>query len=79
MDVRGESENIGRIYSYIAHKPFRVTQYQKVNSNTVYPFFKNSLNYPSDFVLFEEFEPMEGKGGYYLAKEHFPQTVPKAQ
>lgn len=80
IDVRdnsgGESENIGKIYSFLANKPFRITQLQKVNSNAVFPFLKNSLNLPYDHVLFAEYEQLEGKDGYYLPKEHFPQIAP---
>jgi len=80
IDVRdnsgGESQNIKKIYSFIANEPFRVTHHQKVNSNTTYPFLKNSLNFPPDHVLFDEYEKVEGKDGFYLKKEYFSQIEP---
>jgi C-terminal processing protease CtpA/Prc len=80
IDVRdnsgGKSENINKIYSFIANKPFRVTHHQKVNSNTTYPFLKNSMNYVPDQVLYEEYKEVEGKDGFYLTKEYFPQINP---
>ncbi len=80
IDVRdnlgGSTENINKIFSFIAFKPFKSILYQKVNSNSVYPFLKHSLNIPKDEYLFPNYIKQSDRDGYFLLEGNFPETVP---
>jgi hypothetical protein len=54
-----------RFFSYIAQKPFKTSEYIKVNKRENYEFLKYSLNYTPDLISFSDFVQVEGKSGFF--------------
>jgi C-terminal processing protease CtpA/Prc len=74
FDVRnnGGGNGMERIYSYLTDKKFQTSKYSMVNKKGVYDFFKYSNNRNGGQEdLFKNFEPQEGKKGFYSMNENF--------
>lgn len=75
IDVRnnqgGSQIVLDSIFSFIAIEPFKSTQYYKVNKSGSYNLFNNTLNYTSQFELFNDFTKTD-KGWVKYFKEISP-------
>ena len=69
IDVRNNDGGLGdvteKIYSFIANKPVVVSEYEKVTKTKGMKTLQFSTNYAGMTTLFSDFEPIEGKEGYY--------------
>lgn len=74
IDVRnnsgGHTEVLQQIYSYIAGEPMTLDGYMKVNKKGNFTAADYSLNYVGvEGDIFPEYQPEEGKEGFYLRSE----------
>lgn len=73
IDVRfndgGSVETLNKIFSMIASEPFRQTEMQVVNSNSIYPFFKYTSNYSGVNDLFNDYVKFESGNHCYLPSD----------
>jgi hypothetical protein len=73
IDVRnndgGTDEVINGLYSYIAGEEMTLHGFSKVTSNTTYRTFAHSLNQIPDTTPFPDYQPEEGRDGFYLRPE----------
>lgn len=82
IDVRnnggGDAEVLSKLYSYIAGEPLTLHGYSKVNKKGSFHTFKYSMNYSGvdDADLFSDYQPVEGKDGYYLTGTQTIQADP---
>jgi hypothetical protein len=66
VDVRSNpGGNSTKFFSYLAQKPFKTLEYNKVNKQNNYEYLRYSLNYIPEIVSFPDFVPVEGKFGFY--------------
>ena len=66
VDVRNNpGGDCTKFFSYIAQKPFKTSEYIKVNKQDNYEFLKYSLNYTPDLISFSDFVQVKGKSGFY--------------
>ena len=69
IDVRNNDGGLGdvteKIYSFITNKPVVVSEYEKVKKTKGMKTLQFSTNYAGMTELFSDFEPIEGKEGYY--------------
>ena len=69
IDVRNNDGGLGdvtdKIYSFIANKPVVVSAYEKAKKTKEMKTLQFSTNYAGMTELFPDFEPVEGKEGYY--------------
>ncbi|MCF8298672.1 MAG: hypothetical protein K9J13_14080 [Saprospiraceae bacterium] len=72
----GDEKVLCKLFSFIATKPFYQEVFRKVNRNSVYPFFKYTLNYSSQMVLFENYIKQESKDDFYLSADSTWQYYP---
>lgn len=75
IDVRdnpgGREEVLSRLASFFLTEPsVKLNSYSKVMSNKLYPSFAHTLNYSSDVPIFEDYQPVEGKEGFYKFSEN---------
>ena len=74
IDVRnntgGLDEVVSAFVSYFLQEPSTIRKsYSKVMSNGLYPSFAHTLNYSPDEPVFEAYQPLEGKEGFYQMNE----------
>jgi len=55
-----------QMFSFIAQQPFYADTYQKVNRRGGFDFFERTTNFAGVDNLFSEFEPEQGRKGYFL-------------
>ena len=74
IDVRnnngGNIEVLTTIFSYLAQQPFYTSLYEKVNKQDSYDFFAYTDNYASNMKIFTDYQPIEGKEGFYKIVEN---------
>lgn len=72
FDVRnnggGDADVLSKLYSYIAGKPMTLYNYSRVNKQGGYQSFQGT-NRLVDDSLFANYQPIEGKEGYYMMPE----------
>ncbi len=68
VDVRnnqgGDQEVLDRLTSYFINKPYRRRCYREVRSNSTYPSFRFTDNYPVNEVLFGDFYTITSKNTF---------------
>ena len=80
VDVRnnsgGETSVLKRIYSYLAGAPMTLNGYQRVNAQGPFHSMKYSLDRTAQDTLFAEYQPIEGKPGYFYRDSLDNRIVP---
>jgi hypothetical protein len=63
----GNSNNLAKIFSYIAQKPYMTSEYSEVKKRSDFTFTEYCLNHTADYMdLFPDYATVLGKEGYYL-------------
>lgn len=80
IDVRyntgGEDRVLQKIYTFLAGEPMKLNSYRRVDKQGDFKSFKYSLNYAPDHSPFEDYQPQEGRSGYYQFNESETIIVP---